>query len=539
MLERTPSHMRRFLILGVATTLALTGCGGGDVRGTSSGSALAARGSTFVYVPHLEVVTDWDPATSHSNEIIAMQNIYESLTAYNPVTRRADARLATRWQSSADAKTWSFTLRSGVRFHTGRTVDAAAVKASIERTRRLGQGAAHIWDAVDGITVKDPLTVVFNLKYPAPLDLVASSGYAAYIYDTTAAGSEDLKKWFGKGKDAGSGPYTIGSWRKGQESELTLHAVDGYWGGWDGPHYKNIEFRVTPNLNTSWQLLLRGEASFAPRLSPALFHRASATAGVRTSQIPSFQNVLVLFNAVSGPLRDVRLRQAVQKAIDYDGLIAALRGTGARASGLVPEGLLGHTAGMTPHQDLPGAQESLRQAGYGPGGNALRLSLMYAEGDAEQRLLVKLLTTALSRLNVVVDARPVQRNAQWAQGKATDLTRRQDIFIMYRWPDYADAYSSFRDVFHSADPASFNLTYLKDKDIDARIDSLPVLAATDRQATQKAYADLQTTLIGRRAVVAVPWVSTYQRAYLGNVRGYTDNPAYPNVVFVHDLTPGA
>jgi peptide/nickel transport system substrate-binding protein len=84
-----------------------------------------------------------------------------------------------------------------------------------------------------------------------------------------------------------------------------------------------------------------------------------------------------------------------------------------------------------------------------------------------------------------------------------------------------------------------NLTYLKDKGVDTRIDSLPALAATDRGAAKKAYTELQKILIGGRAVVAVPWVSTYQRAYLGNVRDYTDNPAYPNVAFVHDLTPGS
>ena len=112
--------MRRFLILGVVAVLALTACGGGAVRGVPTGVPASVKDATFVYIPHLEVVTDWDPATSYSNEVIAMENIYESLTVYNPVTRRASPRLAARWQSSADGKTWTFTLRPGVRFHTGR-----------------------------------------------------------------------------------------------------------------------------------------------------------------------------------------------------------------------------------------------------------------------------------------------------------------------------------------------------------------------------------------------------------------------------------
>ncbi|ETK31271.1 ABC transporter substrate-binding protein [Microbispora sp. ATCC PTA-5024] len=529
--------MRRILILGVVAVLALAGCGGGEVRDTSAASLPTTKDATFVYLDNLDIVTDWDPATSYSNEIVAMQNIYDSLTVYNPNTRRAGPRLAERWQTSPDGRTWTFTLRNGLFFHTGRPVDAAAVKASIERTRRLGQGAAYIWDAVQQITVKDPLTVEFRLKYPAPLDLIASADYAAYIYDTQAAGSGDLGKWFQQGKDAGSGPYTVASWQKGREKELVLRAFDKYWGGWEGPHYRNVEYRVTPDLNTSWQLLLRGEASFVERLNPALFQKAKATAGVRTLQVPSFQNMLVLFNTASGPLADIRLRRAVQKAIDYNGVIAALKGAGTQAAGLVPEGLLGHTPALKPQQDLAGAADLLHQAGYGPGGRQLELTLTYAQGDDDEQVLVTVLSSTLAQLNIKVDARAMQWNAQWNQGKAADPAKRQDIFVMYWWPDYADAYSWFLNVFHSATPVSFNLTYLRDRDVDAQIDRLPSLLATDRGAAEKAYADLQRTLIEKEAVVAVPWVLNYQRAYLGNVQGFTDNPAYPNVVFVHELIP--
>ncbi|WP_432866427.1 ABC transporter substrate-binding protein [Microbispora rosea] len=530
--------MRRLLVLGVMAVLALAGCGGGEVREISAANLPSTKDSTFVYLSNLDVVTDWDPASSYSNEIMSMQNVYDSLTMYNPRTRRAAPRLAERWQSASDGKVWTFTLRSGVVFHTGRPVDAAAVKASVERTKRMGAGAAYIWDSVQQITVKDPLTVEFRLKYAAPLDLIASADYAAYIYDTQAAGAGDLKKWFQAGRDAGSGPYTVANWKKGREKELVLRAFDRYWGGWEGPHYRNIEFRVTPDLNRAYQLLLRGEASYVQRLNPALYRRARTTAGVRTLQVPSFQNMLVLFNTASGPLTDVRLRKAVQKAIDYDGLITALKGAGAPASGLVPEGLLGHTPGFPQKQDLTAAAALLNEAGYGPGARPLRLTLTYAQGDDDEELLVRKLRSALAELNVQLDAKAMQWTQQWDQGKAADPAKRQDILVMYWWPDYADAYSWFLNVFHSADPVSFNLTYLKDRDVDAKIDRLPSLLTKDRSAAETAYAELQKTLIEEKAVVAVPWVSNYQRAYLGNVQGYTDNPAYPNVVFVHELIPG-
>ncbi|MFE3452835.1 ABC transporter substrate-binding protein [Nonomuraea sp. NPDC059194] len=519
--------MRRRLI-AAALALLLAGCSTPQAR---QERRPLAKESTFVYVASLDVVTDWDPATSYSNEIIAMQNIYESLTTYNPVTKKAGPRLATSWRTSSDGRTWTFTLRSGVTFHTGRPMDAAAVKASIERTMRSKSGPSYIWDAVEAIRADDPLTVTFRLKYAVPLDLVASSGYAAYIYDTAAA--PDLKKWFESGRDAGTGPYTVAGWRKGKSDELTLKAYRPYWGGWDRPHYTTVKYTVVPDTQERWRRLQRGEASFAHRLNPSLYRRASRTPGVRTAAMPSFQTAMLLFNTAAGPTADVRVRRALAKAVDYSGTLRALRGAASPATGIVPEGLTGHVADRTPRQDLQGATRLLARAGYGPGRRPLRLTLTYAQGDADQRVFVQRLAATLKPLNITLMGRAMPWEEQWDRGKR----RGQHILLMYWWPDYADAYSWFGNVFRSAETVDFNLTYLKDREADALIDTLPELTATDRAAAQKAYAKLARRLLDVQAAAVVPWVVTYQRVYLNGVQGYSDNPAYPDVVFVHDLRP--
>jgi peptide/nickel transport system substrate-binding protein len=527
---------KRLLVAGVTSVLALTAsaCAGGQVRGGGgtpqpqpSGSQPAttqANDSTFVYVPNLDVVTDWDPATSYSNEIVALSNIYEGLTRYNSETRKAEPRLATEWTSANDGKEWTFKLRQGVKFHSGATMDAEAAKKAIERTIEKKGGAAYIWDAVDTIEAVDASTLKFTLKYATPLDLVASSGYAAYIYDVDAVDPD------GK-TTAGTGPYTIDSWQKGKETELTLKAFDDYWGGWKPEQYKKVAFRVTPEITTAWQLLQNGEVNFVQRLNPQLFQQAGTTAKVQTAQVPSFQNLLVLFNTASGPMKDVRVRQALQAAIDYDGLIAALKGSATKASGLVPQGLLGHATGMEPKQDLAKAQELLADAGYGPDLPELKLSLTYAQGDEDQKLLVTLLSSTLKKLNVTLQAKPMTWNAQWDLGKK----QGQDIFVMYWYPDYPDAYSWFVNVFKSAEKPQFNLSYLKNAEIDAAIDALPQLTATDQLKADMAYQDLQKKIIQEQAAVAVPYVQTYQRALTDDIQGYVDNPAYPNVVFFYDL----
>jgi peptide/nickel transport system substrate-binding protein len=531
---------RRQLVLAaaLAAVLATAGCGGGKVR-SGTGGASPGTGDTFVYAANLDVVTDWDPATSYSNEVIAMENIYESLTRYDSATKKVEPRLATQWSSGDAGKTWTFTLRSGVKFHSGRAMDATAAKEAIERTIALKGGPAYIWDSVARVEAPAPTTLVFHLKYATPLDLIASSAYAAYIYDTKVpAAGKDLKGWLAAGHDAGTGAYTVDFWKKGQETEVRLKAFGDYWGGWEGRHYKNIEYRVTPQLTTAWQLLQRGEVSFVQRLNPQLFAQAKTTQGVQTVSTSSFQNLLALFNTEHGPLTDVRVRKAVQAAMDVDGLISALKGADEPATGLVPEGLLGHAPDLKVRRDMAAAKALLAEAGYGPGKKALTLKMTYAQGDDDQQLLATLLGSALQELGVKLQATPLQWNAQWDQGKSADASKRQDIFVMYWYPDYADPFSWFTNVFRSANPPYFNLTYYKDAQIDAAIDGLPQLTATDRAKAEAAYLDLQRRLIQDAAVVAPVYVQNYQRAYSASVQGYRDNPAYPNVVFVHDVNPG-
>ncbi|TDD42670.1 ABC transporter substrate-binding protein [Nonomuraea terrae] len=489
--------------------------------------------SPFVYVRNTDIITEWDPSRSYSSEIVAFQNVYETLTLWNPVTEKAAPRLATSWRASSDGRTWTFALRPGVTFHTGRTLDAAAVKASIERTMRSETGASYIWDAVSSIRADDPLTVTFALKYPVPLDLVASAGYAAYIYDTKAA--PDLAAWFRQGRDAGSGPYTVAGWKRGQEDELSLKAYGDYWGGWRRPHYTTVTFKVVRDPERAYEMLRRGEATFVDRLDARLFGQASAAPGVRTSERPSFTTAMLLFNTANGPMRDVRVRRAVQRAIDYRGLVRELKGSVTPAGGVIPEGLLGHVPGRVPRQDLDAAARLLRQAGYGPGGRPLRLLLTYAAGDADQEALVRRLRATLRRLDVTLRARAMPWNEQWELGKKGG----QDIFVMYWWPDYADGYSYFGNVFRSADPPELNLAYLRDQGLDALLDTLPELTVTDRPAAQQAYEQATERVLDQRAAAALPWVATARRAYFAGVQGYEDNPAYPDVVFIHTLRPSA
>lgn len=526
------AHMKRTSLLVLAglllTVVSLSGCSG-STRAPSGTNA----NNTFNYAYSENVVTEWDPAVSYSNEVIAMPNMYESLTRYNTSSKKLEPLLASEWTKSPDGKTWTFTLRDGVTFHTGRKLDSTAVKESIERTKKLASGAAYIWDPVDKIDTPAPNTVVFTLAYSAPLDLISSATYGAYIYDVNAAGRDDLAAWFKKPHDAGTGPYTVDNWQPGAETELRLKAFDGYWGGWDNDQYRTVAYRVTPEITTAWQLLQRGDVTFVERMTPQLYEQAAKTSGLATSETTSYQNLVALYNTASGPLSDIRVRRAVQLLTDTDAVVAALHGSAVPADSLIPDGLPG--AGHVRVEPNPTeAKKLLAEAGYGAD-HPLHLQLTYAQGDKDQSIYVTLLASALKDAGVTLDARPMQWDAQWSQAKSPDPHQRQDIFLQYWYPDYADGFTWFASLFKSSDEPSFNLAYLKDPTVDAMIAEQPKLTAMSPEQAAAADHTLQQRIIVEDAAATPVLVVNYQRAFRSDFTGYVDNPMYPSVVFVHDL----
>jgi peptide/nickel transport system substrate-binding protein len=540
------------LLFGACTTASTASPTGGPVTAPPSAAPTTASAAptatpapvsaTLTLGSHSEIVPkDLDPATSYSNEVVASHLAYETLTRYDAVTKTLQPGLATAWTVSPDGTSWTFTLRPGVTFHTGRAMDAAAAKAAIERTKTLGQGAGYIWGGVKSIETPDAQTLVFTLSYPAPLDLIASANYAAYIYDTQAAGAgaseADLVAWFNSGKDAGTGPYTISSWKKGDEFEMTLDKYDGYWGGWEGSHYTKVVFRVVTEVTTAAQLLQSGELDYFDRLTPQLIDSLRGDQNLQVVETPSFQNLVVLLNTATGPLADLNVRKAVAKAVDTDGIVAALAGSVVGAKGVIPQGLIGYSDTLTgTGLDLDGAAALLAQSGYGPGGKPLTITATYLAGDTDEQLVTTSLKSNLAKLNITLDVQALQWETQWDKAKSTDPAARQDVFLMYWWPDYADPFSWFISLFRTEESPNFNLAYYSNPALDAQIDGIQALTATDRAAAEAEYVKMQQTLIDD-AVVVVPYVQNYQRVLQASVGGFVDNPAYAGVVFAYDLTP--
>jgi len=464
--------------------------------------------------------------------------MYETLTRYNTATHTIGPLLATSWTSADDGKTWTFHLRHGVLFHTGRPLTAQAAKDAIERTIKLDGGAAYVWAAVKTIDTPDPYTLVFHLSYSSPLALQASADYSAYIYDTQpGSGSQagqKLADWLNAGHDTGTGPYTAQTWDKGQEIEVILKQYGKYWGGWSGSHFTKVVFRVVPQDSTAAQLLRSGQVTFIEQISPALWSSFKGDSRITLVSSPSWQNLLAQLNVKSLSLP---VRQAILYSIDYQGIVAALRGAGVLSSGLVPPGLFGHFSDLPDYStNKAKAAELLNQAGYGPGKKKLNLSLTYTQGDSNEQVVATIIKSDLAALNVNLSTQSLAWPTQWAKGKSANPAQRQDIFIEYWWPDYPDPYSWFVNLLETESPPSYNLSYYSNKSMDNMINQVEPLVATNRSAAEQLYRNMQVTVLQQAPVVSL-YNNNYQYAMLSGISGFRVDPAYPNVVFVHDLTP--
>jgi peptide/nickel transport system substrate-binding protein len=484
------------------------------------------------YASMSQVMVFWDPSDSYSNEIIAMANMYQTLLYYNPKTNSFLPELATSYSESKDSLTWTFHLRHNVRFHDGSLMTSQNVKDSIERTLQRGNGAAYIWDAVKSITTPDKYTVVFHLSTPSPINYAAASPYAAWIFNTAPLKAHG-QNWFAKGHEDGTGPYELQSWSTGQP--LVLTAFKDYWGGWKGKHYTKLIFQTIESSSTRAQMMQSGQLQFTDELPFQQIQALRSVKSLRVVTTPSFQNLIAFLNTQKAPLNNVLVRRALSEAFPYQQVVKdVMDGYATQSRGPIPAGLWGHDNALPQYQyNLKSAAALLKQADIKPG---LSLTLTYTAGDDYESSAAALYKAALAQIGVNLIVKPMPWVAQWNLAKATNPANRQDIFMMYWWPDYANPYSFMLNLFHSEKTVNFALSYYKNPTFDHLIDSANLASGTSIPKAEQLYYKAQQLLYQDAAAIFV-FDEKHVRVIPADWKGYYDNPAYTNVVFFYNITP--
>jgi len=307
--------------------------------GLAAGGARAQTPPNVLIVGQIGEPQSLDPhRVTAANDFRILMNVYEGLVRYAAGSLDLEPALATDWEISDDGLVYTFRLREGVTFHDGTPFDAQAVKFNFDRMldENHPQHAtgpfplAFQFDAVDRVEAVDAATVAFHLKEPfAPFlaTLAAPIGLLVSPAAVEAAGAE-----FGR-QPSGTGPFRFVEWIANQR--VVVAANPDYRDG--APALEAIVFRPITDANTRIAEMMAGGIDVLLETPPdnvAVF-REDPNFTVHETVGPHVWYLIL--NTRSGPFADKRVRQAVNYAVNKQGIVDnILQGTAEVAAGPIP-----------------------------------------------------------------------------------------------------------------------------------------------------------------------------------------------------------
>ena len=369
--------MKKFKLLTVLLASALV------VSACSSSSDDAGGSGGAITVAYQNDIATLDPAIGYDwQNWSIIKSLFSRLLDYEPGTTNLVPDLATEMPKiSADGMTFEFNMRDDVKFHNGRLLVADDVKYSIERavnpkTQSPGAGFFASIEGFDdasggkstnisGITVNSPTSITFKLSRPDATFLhVMAINFASVVP------KEDAEKFgpdFGK-NPVGSGAFKFTSWALGQKLTLDKNA-DYYREGL--PKLDQINFEVGVDPTVALQRLKNNEVDVLGDSIPAANYIAEKENSDNEGLIiegGQLQTGYVTLNVKIKPLNNVKVRQAVNHAIDKDRIVQILNGRADAANQPLPPSMPGYDTGYKGFAyDVAKAKALLAEAGLANG----------------------------------------------------------------------------------------------------------------------------------------------------------------------------
>ena len=382
-------RLRRVLLAVMALTLAvvLANCGGASDESTTadtSGEAAPTGALVFGSVGQPVNLTPGD--ITDGNSIYVQQQIYNYLVGNEPGSTELAPELATEWTPSEDGKTWTFTLREGVKFHDGTDFNAEAVVFNVNRWwdpefefgYRDSGALYEIWTDLFGgfkgdeastlvdVRAADDLTVEFEIAEPfAAFPAAISSGYFGIASPTAI--QADTSYGTPSGAAVGTGPFVFDSWISGDR--VTLTKFDDYWE--EGmPKVDQLVFSFVEDPAARLAQLRAGTLDFTVDLTPDQLTEIESDPNLEAIYRPSFNVGYLGLNPSYEPLATKEVRQAIAQAINKPEIVKAFWGELGETDGhFVPPSLEDYRdSSVTDYEyDVEAAKSAIAEAGYPDG----------------------------------------------------------------------------------------------------------------------------------------------------------------------------
>ncbi|MCW1097882.1 ABC transporter substrate-binding protein [Streptomyces sp. RS2] len=283
-----------------------------------------------------------------------------------------------------DGRTYTYTLRDGVKFSDGEPLTAQDVVYTYRTVldEKTNNTARSELDAVEGVRASGDDTVVFTLKYPyAPF----AARTVLPIVPEHVAGKQDPNTGDFNTEPVGTGPYVLTNWSKGEK--LAFKANPHYWGG--KPAVKSFTMAIVPDDNVRATRLRSGDLDGAV-LPPNLAATFQKDDGRRTYRARSYDFRAVTLPTSGEVTGDRAIRRALDAAVDRQAMVdKILDGAGRPAYGPLPVDDPWYESGIERPHDLAGAKRILDEAGWKTGSGGIRakdgrrasFTLYYPSGD--------------------------------------------------------------------------------------------------------------------------------------------------------------
>ena len=385
----------------------------------------------------------------------AFYAVYEAVVTNDPQGNYVP-QIAESWKVAPDGKSVTFKIRSGLKFHSGAPLDAAAVKAVYDGIAdpKNGSPLASVWGPVDSTQAPDPTTLVINLKHPY-FDLfnVVKTGYWDIINMATRARLGDQ---YGQQGVDGSGPFTLSEWVPGSHTSVKR------WDGYPGTVTPFIKNKGKPYLDgINWLTILdapqraiqiqNGEIDTLRGPAFQDIKRLQADTNLTVIQLKEWSGYFFSLNFGRTDLGfdDVNVRQALSHAIDRPGVVHALLfGHGTPLYGPITTADKSYTKEVEQFNklDVSKAKSMLGDAGWKPGSdgilvkNGVRFQFeMIIQAESFNQQLASVIQAQLKAVGVDLKVSSLDRSTFFNKAFAN----ADSVMFFYLWPAPIDVVTLF------------------------------------------------------------------------------------------------
>ncbi len=486
-------------------------------------------------------VGELDPAkASDYADSILMFNLYDTLVIPKAGQPGFDPFLATGWETDGDS--YTFKLRTDVKFQSGNPLTADDVVFSFQRMQALGQGLSYLFTDVEKAEVVDPATVKFTMKQPYAPFVAALSRLPIIdkklVSENLADGDGEMKDWgqaYLSTHAAGSGAYKVVSHNPQEETVMAKNA--DFFLGVPAKAPDTVRFRYGLEAATVRTLISQGEHDISSSWLPPEVLKSLAADGAQLLEEKGTTGFYIKLNTAKAPFDDVECRLAVSYAFDYDTGVRMVGVTdtvsqGSPSTGAIPVGMLGALPGdQVLKRDLDKAKEHLAKCKYKPEEMKVDLSWI-GEVPLEERFAL-LMQANFAEIGIKAEVKKLPWALYVEQiSKPENTPAVSQVFVNTM---SADPDTLLYGMYHSSVGGTWmSPEYLKDKDVDALLEK--GRTTTDEAERAKIYADLnlrlreiaptifaqdQTAVFAASNRVSVPALSDPSKAYALAGFGFT------------------